>query len=334
MFWKWTKRFWLGVIASFACLLIAGASYQFISTKLDEKKFPAFGRLIDVGGYKLHMYSTGTEGPSVVLDAGLGCISSDWELVQKEASKFAHVISYDRAGTGWSEKSTNPRTSSQIVNELHTLLKNAGIPEPYILVGHSFGGNNVQLYAQTYPNEVSGIVLVDSCHENLEKTSSFRPLIERIKIMMNPQLVYFLSTFGISRFLLQAYSEQVLAAYPKLSRERSIAICSTQKHICTVAAEYCAISKSLSELKTTGRSHIKSKPCVIISAGLVTDLTKLGYPLDKKKSLNEIFDEWNDLQRDLASKYNGAHHLIAKNSDHMIPWNQPDLIVFAIKELL
>src|ERR1043166_8423359 len=98
------------------------------------------GRLVNVDGHMIHIHCTGTGGPTVVLEAGAGGFSFDWSLVQPDVARFACVCSYDRAGGAWSELGPNPRTIRQKVHEPHTLLKNAGIPGPYVLVGHSGGG--------------------------------------------------------------------------------------------------------------------------------------------------------------------------------------------------
>ncbi len=127
MLWKWSKRISLSFFSLFTLLLLGGAAYQFTSTKLDKKRHPPLGKLIDIGGYKLHLHSTGSGGPAVILDTGIGCVSSDWGLVQSEIAKFTQVISYDRAGTGWSESSPYARTSLQIIQELHLLLEKANI---------------------------------------------------------------------------------------------------------------------------------------------------------------------------------------------------------------
>src|SRR3989338_6945641 len=108
------------ILISIFTLAVAGALYQYVGTKLDEQKYPPVGRMVDVGGYKLHMIDLGTkiEGqPIIVLDAGSGCNSLDWQLVQPEVAKFARVITYDRAGNGWSEASPLPRTSENVVKE-------------------------------------------------------------------------------------------------------------------------------------------------------------------------------------------------------------------------
>ena len=143
-------------------LILTGLSYQYCATKIDDYNYPAPGKLTDIGGYKIHSYCLGSGKPTVILDSGLGGNLTWWTLVQKEVSKFARVCSYDRAGYGWSDAGPKPRTSEIIVKELHTLLKNQNTPPPYILVGHSFGGTNMKLYANTYPDEVFAVVLVDS----------------------------------------------------------------------------------------------------------------------------------------------------------------------------
>ena len=123
------------------------------------------GRLIDVGGYRLRIEREGKGSPTVVMDAGLCQVMKTWDRVVSEVAKFAQVVVYDRAGLGGSDLGPRPRTSQQNVNELHALLSNAGIAGPYVLVGHSFGGLNVRLYASQYPAEVAGVVLIDASYE-------------------------------------------------------------------------------------------------------------------------------------------------------------------------
>src|SRR6516162_5157930 len=105
--------------------------------------FPAPGRMVDVGGWKLHLNCTGEQRvgkPTVILEAGAGDFSVEWSLVQPEVAAFSRVCSYDRAGDGWSELGPHPRTFQQVVYELHQLLKTAGERPPFIMVGHSYGG--------------------------------------------------------------------------------------------------------------------------------------------------------------------------------------------------
>ena len=131
--------------------------------------FPAPGKLVDVGGWRLHLNCTGearASQPAVILESGAGDFSVEWSLVQPGVARFARVCSYDRAGDGWSDLGPYPRTFHQIVYELHTLLDKAGVKPPFVLVGHSYGGWLVRLYASTYPAQIAGMVLVEGGADN------------------------------------------------------------------------------------------------------------------------------------------------------------------------
>jgi pimeloyl-ACP methyl ester carboxylesterase len=159
------RRIWrplLGLVVALLVLAVAGATYQAIATERAERAYPPPGQMVDVGGHSLHINCVGQGSPTVVLDAGSGAFSAHWVRVQREVSGTTHVCSYDRAGMGWSEMGPEPRGTKQISSELHTLLKGANIEGPYVLVGHSFGGLYVRTYAARYPDEVAGVVLVDS----------------------------------------------------------------------------------------------------------------------------------------------------------------------------
>ena len=128
-----------------------------------DKVAPAApGKLIDIGGYRLHLISAGMGDPAVVMIAGSGDFSFDWSLVQPEVAKFAGACAYDRAGDAWSDPGPMPRTMRQEAYELHLLLEKAGIKGPYVLVGHSLGGLIARVYAGRYPGEVAGMALVSA----------------------------------------------------------------------------------------------------------------------------------------------------------------------------
>jgi pimeloyl-ACP methyl ester carboxylesterase len=139
-----------------------GIGYQLAGTRRDRRIHPPPGRLIDLGTHRLHLYETGRAGPTILLESGLMSTVLGWTEVQRELSKSFRVLSYDRAGLGWSELGPMPRTAERIVDELHHALEKACIAPPYILVGHSFGGLTMQLFAARYPKEVTGMVLIDA----------------------------------------------------------------------------------------------------------------------------------------------------------------------------
>jgi pimeloyl-ACP methyl ester carboxylesterase len=127
------------------------------------------GRLIDVGGFRLHIFCIGpaSRNPTVILLHGLGDNSLDWGLVQPEVGRFVRVCSYDRAGAGWSDPGPAPRGPLTVAKEMHSLLINAKEIGPYVLVAHSWSGLIARVYASQYPTEVAGMVLVDPTHEDM-----------------------------------------------------------------------------------------------------------------------------------------------------------------------
>jgi len=131
-----------------------------------QSSFPPPGRLVDLGGHRLHVHCTGQGSPTVVVENGLGDFSFDWILVQQKVEKFARICTYDRAGYAWSDPGPKPRTFAQLNLELHDALSKLGERGPYILVGHSFGGGVVRNFAAVYPKDVAGMVLVDIVPED------------------------------------------------------------------------------------------------------------------------------------------------------------------------
>jgi pimeloyl-ACP methyl ester carboxylesterase len=125
----------------------------------------ATGGLVDVGGHRLRVDCRGTGLPTVLMDAGLSQPMRTWGTIPAGVAGFTRVCTYDRAGVGESDRGPRPRTSRDIVDELDRLVANAPIPGPYVVVGHSFGGLNMRLFAIRHPGEVVGIVLVDASHE-------------------------------------------------------------------------------------------------------------------------------------------------------------------------
>jgi len=154
---RWTKRILSG-LAAIIVIALAGVGYRVLSIK---------AKLVDVSGHRLYLNCTGEGSPTVILDAGMGGSSRSWSRIQPEIAKFTRVCSYDRANTGESDSVAKPRTIEQIVDDLHNLLTNAKVPAPCVLVGHSFGGMNVRMYAAKYPADAAGMVLVDSSLEDL-----------------------------------------------------------------------------------------------------------------------------------------------------------------------
>ncbi|MEZ4735051.1 MAG: alpha/beta hydrolase [Caldilineaceae bacterium] len=153
----WARRALLALLILLVALGAIGAAYQAMATVRDARAFPPSGQLVDVGGYRLHLSCIGQGSPTVILESGQANSLAVWSWIQPEVAKTTQVCAYDRAGIGGSDTGPLPRDARQMVRELHTLLQNAAIAPPYVLVGHSFGGLVTHVYAAQYPAEVAGL---------------------------------------------------------------------------------------------------------------------------------------------------------------------------------
>lgn len=182
-----------GVLVSLSVLLLgavlAGVVYERWGERRDVARLPRVGTAIDVGGRSLNLFCSGTGGPTVVLDTGAGGSGYEWVLVQPGVAQFTRACWFDRAGMGWSDPSPLPQTPANVAEDLHALLRRAGIAPPYVLAGASLGGMNMRVFAGKYPNEVSGMVLVDSATENqdpYEPRAAQGPLVRMPHWLVRP----------------------------------------------------------------------------------------------------------------------------------------------------
>ena len=219
------------VLALLAALLAAWVLFTRLDTLPSSSSWIVSppGRLVDVGGFRLHLHCQGEAQPGVpvvVLEAGGGDYSAAWEWVLPELASETMTCAYDRAGYGWTDPGPRPRTAKRMAAELHALLANAEIPPPYVLVAHSFGGFPARRFAVDYPHETAGLVLVDATDET---TPFFTPVltvfsvglrIEALRTALNPQSSLrlgrphgrSLSTFSAELFALPATIRQVRSA--------------------------------------------------------------------------------------------------------------------------
>lgn len=141
--------------------LLAGIAYQRLGARTDRSLHPPPGKFVNIGTHRLHLLDEGEGSPAIILEAGLMSTNLSWTDIRRDLAQSYRVVSYDRAGLGWSDIGPMPRTAERIVDELYSLLELAAIPGPYVLVGHSFGGLTMPLFAARYPEKIAGMVLVD-----------------------------------------------------------------------------------------------------------------------------------------------------------------------------
>ena len=329
----WTKRIILVLVLLIFSLAVSGGVYQYVGTAIDATKHPPLGRLIDVGGYQLHMHCMGEGGPTVVLDSGLGCNCLEWALVQPEIAKWSKVCSYDRAGYGWSDESPYPRTCEQIVEELHALLHQANIQPPFVLVGHSFGGLNVQSYAKRYPNEVVGLVLVDSAHEQCMERLPKAPELNWVeKALFSPRLGILATQLGVRRLMMQfSEDKQGLQMIPEPTRDMILATQNSTKQVSAASNEYSNFQINLQQQGSI-RPSFGNLPLTVIAAGNAPNTD--GMPEDRVQYFQQFLPAWKLLQQDLVTRSSNGKLITAEHSDHMIPFHQPEIIVEAVRQMI
>jgi pimeloyl-ACP methyl ester carboxylesterase len=265
--------------------------------------------MVDVGGYRLHLNCQGSGSPTVVIDAGWGDWSAMWSWVQPEVAKTTRVCTYDRAGMGYSEAGPLPRNTRQFAKELHTLLHQANISAPYVLVGHSLGGLSVRVFAHDYAEEVAGVVLIDSM-----SPAQFSPSARETK----PQtasgfsLPVMLARIGLVRLLagplglksdLPAEVQKAFTAYSVTPRAFQAWV--DEGEAMPESGAQAGAVKSFGDL-----------PLIVLSRGL-----------DQQP-------DWQAMQAELPQLSSNSQQLIADKSGHNIEIDQPEAAVAAIEKMI
>jgi len=261
----WAKRGALGGVAALVALALVGAIYQTFATAADRRHFPPPGKLVDVGGHRLHIQCAGEGRPIVVLETGALGFSAAWGWVQPQVAAHTRVCSYDRAGLGWSEPGPEPRDALRIARELRTLLRNAGETPPYVLVGHSFGGLLVRKYADWYPEDVAGLLLLDSSHPDqdarFEKVAGKPSFLEQHLFSSLPVL----ARLGVLRVTLRIsdIASRIDELPPRQAAEAK-AFLADASHLSAGTAEMAVWEETTAQVRATRR--LGDLPLVVISA--------------------------------------------------------------------
>jgi pimeloyl-ACP methyl ester carboxylesterase len=305
------------------------------------RAIPPPGTLVDIGGFRLHLHCTGNGSPTIVLDAALGASSLSWSLVQPELARLSRVCSYDRGGFGWSDPGPMPRTADRIAEELHTLLERARVPPPYVLVGHSFGGLVALIFARRFRSVISGLVLVDPAHAEDWVTPAPKEQVQIDRGVRLCRYGAFTARIGLARVV------STLVGFGQIRTARLLVNVASRRGLSRQDEAILApVRKLPPELRPT-LAQFWSKPhffealgsqieSVCVSAGKVLEATAGGYgdlPLVTISSTDP--GAYRLRQQDaMATLSTRGRHIMASQSGHWIPLDQPQVVIDAVKEVV
>jgi pimeloyl-ACP methyl ester carboxylesterase len=316
---RWTGRVLLGLLTLIVLLAASGATYEAIMRAGDARRYPPPGQLVDVGGHRLHLSCVGKGSPTVVLDAGLGGFSLDWDAVLSEIATSTRVCAYDRAGLGWSEPGPSPRSPQQFASELHALLTNAGVPGPYVLVAHSISGKTARLFASQHPNEVAGMVLIDARHESVDQhLTAEQVAAEGAQQQRFQNMIKWMARFGLVRLLWAPAWPRVLPGTENLSPE-------TRTTIGVLQARPLQIKTALAE----GQGRLESN-ALLGTAAPLGDTPLL--VLASAQSVDHL-PFWKEAQQIMTGLSSNSRLIVAPGG-HAVHFEQPTLVVESIREVV
>ena len=325
------------VFAGLVVILVAsGILYQRIATRRHHQRFAPPGEFVDVGGHLLHAHCLGAGSPVVLLEAGIAASSLSWSLVQSEIASFTRVCAYDRAGFAWSDAASAPTTFERIVSELSQVLARVAPDDRYVLVGHSFGSFVIRAYAERHPEKVVGLVLVDPPTEWLTMTPHREHMLRRGQRLSRVGAV--LAHIGVVRGSLAlltggapgAPRRFVSVLGPTALRTLQRLVGEVKKlppDVHPVVQElWCqpkcfnAMAGHLGVLQREGKALAALNP-------------PPGIPVIVISSGNQPPEQIAE-HRELATRSATARHVVAARSTHWVQFDEPELVVAAVKEIV
>jgi pimeloyl-ACP methyl ester carboxylesterase len=315
-----TTYFVLGLGAFLGAFMVAGTAWNVIAHDRFVAAHPAPGQLYEVKGYKMHLWCMGAGSPTILIDAGLGGNSGNWQRVQPELAKMTRVCSYDRAGLGWSEPQPGPRDSDHIVQQLHDLVETAHIPGPMVLMGHSGAGFFMRGYATKYPQDVVGMIMVDVGTPRIQLRGSKELQAEGFKVpWVKIGALDALINMGVLRLagkcthIDEKHNWGIGAVQPEMECFPPIG---------TDIKELQAVAPDGEETWQTGPYTFP----ILIFSETWSDPAMM--PHYKSEKLNqEAMQVWNDLQEELKRLSPDSRRIMVANTGHMIMVQRPEVLL-------
>ena len=320
----------------FVLFSVAACTGAVASPLEDQAAFSLPQQMVDVGGRRLHLYCSGTGSPTVVFDAPSADAGWSWYTVQPAIARRTRACVYDRAGLGYSDPSPLPGTSGNAVADLHKLLQTAGIAPPYVLVGTSYGGGNVQLYAYRHPQEVQGLVLVEPEHEDemarLDKASQGKwSQFAAAQAAIWPQCVAAAGKGFVPGS--EAFNQCTGGIQPVYGRQLAaarLAVETSPSYWHAAASEEAHFDVSRAELGAARRSF-GDLPLVVLTRGV----SPFAVPGKPQSALNKATERANEaMHKEVAALSSRGSQRVVPGAGHIVQQDRPEAVVKAITDVL
>jgi pimeloyl-ACP methyl ester carboxylesterase len=335
---RWLGRVALGGVILLLGLAVIGANYQGIASARDAKLYKPVDQMVDVNGIQMRLDCRGSGSPTVVLEAGAGGSSSSWIRIQNDVAGFTRVCSYDRAGYGWSDAVHEELSPQKVAEMLHTLLEKGGENPPYLMVGHSFGGVYIRVFTEKYPDEVVGMVLVDSSHENQNQQippeiaeSPEAAMLETVQ-SANLRFCQIAAPIGLIRALnLMDASVSLMFTEaekgPALAESYRSGLCSAVLREAETTTTYSGQPGNLGDM-----------PLIVLSQKMDAQKLYDGFPPVSEPQLTlemmqPMVDSYNENQDELTALSTRGKRIIVEETGHNIQLDQPQVVIDAIREV-
>ena len=335
---RWTKRILLGLLAVLILLVIIGSIYEALGRKNAREAYPPPGKLVDVGGRKMHIDCRGTGSPTVILESGLGTGgTTDWTLVHDEIASFTRTCAYDRAGIMWSDPKDTPQDAAAVTEDLHALLKGAGITDPLILVGHSIGGPYTRTYVGKYGEQVAGLVMVDPSHPDqiarLGKVVSIDVHPKRASTLIHTAKA--LAWTGIVRFMISRGEKPKLrtdAETKRLGDALVKAAAYSSSSIKGSASELDGFDRTMDQARAV--HSFGNRPLIVLTAMAPMKPEQLKGLGLKAEEGDRFKQEWKALHTEQAAFSTRGRQQIVPDATHYIQVDRPEVVIAAVREVV
>jgi pimeloyl-ACP methyl ester carboxylesterase len=333
---RWLGRAALGFLILLLVLAVAGAIYQAVASARDAKTYKPADQMVDVNGTQMRLDCRGSGSPTVILEAGGQSPAYVWLLIQDDVAKFTRVCSYDRAGYGWSDPVHETMLPQRVAEMLHNLLEKAGEKPPYLMVGHSFGGVYVRTFTAQYPDEVVGMVLVDSSHENqnqltpseILQSSEYAQLIKGA--MTSLRLLQIAEPIGLLRAF--KFMDAGVGSYSLSESEKRSVLAQMYRsgYMGAYARESIMMMNYSSQPGKLG-----DLPLIVLSRKMDAQdmIAQIPPSLQSMELAQQFADVANKMREELAALSTRGRWIVVEDTGHFIQLDKPQVVIDAIREV-